>query len=112
MRQSNTERKIHFHYRIIIKSNVNSPGQHHEVVVKKTPSIQHDPLRIYSVYRFQIYLLGFILTQFCLGFANYHSQTNNLQNVHTLHCSLYTVHYVPYRPELNAKETSKGVDLL
>ena len=44
---------------------------------------------------------------FCLGFANNVCQTNKLKTVHTLQCTLYTVHYVPHRPEFSTLETSK-----
>ena len=43
----------------------------------------------------------------CSDFANYVDQTNKLRIVHTFHCTLYTVHYVPYRPELHSLETSQ-----
>ena len=29
-------------------------------------------------------------------------------NVHTLQCTLYTVHYTQYRPELSSPEISQG----
>ena len=41
------------------------------------------------------------------GFANNVGQTNELRTVHTLQCTLYTVHYVPYRPEFSTLETSQ-----
>ena len=44
---------------------------------------------------------------FCLGFANHVFQTNKLKTVHTLQCTLYTVHYVPHRPEFSTLETSE-----
>ena len=44
---------------------------------------------------------------FCLGFANHVCQTNKLKTVHTLQCTLYTVHYVPYRQEFSKIETSQ-----
>ena len=43
----------------------------------------------------------------CLGFANHVFQTNKLNTVHTLQCTLYTVHYVPHRPEFSTLETSE-----
>ena len=43
---------------------------------------------------------------FCLGFANFDSQTNKLHDVQTLHCKWYTVHYVP-EIELSRPETSQ-----
>ena len=46
--------------------------------------------------------------KFCLGFANHVCQTNKLKTVHTLQCTLYTVHYVQHRPELSTLETSQG----
>ena len=44
---------------------------------------------------------------FCLGFANHVFQTNKLNTVHTLQCTLYTIHYVPYRQEFSTLETSQ-----
>ena len=44
---------------------------------------------------------------FCLGFANHVCQTNKLKTVHALQCTLYTVHYVPHRPEFSTLETSE-----
>ena len=41
------------------------------------------------------------------SFVNHIRQTNKLQAVHTLHCTLDTLHYVPYRPELTTPETSQ-----
>ena len=48
-----------------------------------------------------------ITCRFCLRFANHVCQTNKLKTVHTLQCTLYTVHYVPHRPEFSTLETSK-----
>ena len=45
--------------------------------------------------------------RFCLGFANHVCQTNKLKTVHALQCTLYTVHYVPHRPEFSTLETSE-----
>ena len=45
---------------------------------------------------------------FCLGFANINSQTNKLLSVLTLHCTVYTLQYVPYIWELSKPETSQG----
>ena len=45
---------------------------------------------------------------FCLGFANLYSQTNKLLSVLTLHCTVYTLQYVPYIWELSKPETSQG----
>ena len=45
---------------------------------------------------------------FCLGVAKPDSQTHKLLVVHTLHCTLYTVQYVPYMQELSKLETSQG----
>ena len=44
---------------------------------------------------------------FGLGFGNHFCQTNKLETVHTLQCTLYTVHNVPYRQEFSTLETSK-----
>ena len=44
---------------------------------------------------------------FGLDFGNHVCQTNKLKTVHTLQCTLYTVHYVPYRPEFSTLETSQ-----
>ena len=44
---------------------------------------------------------------FCLGFANNFCQTNKLKTVHTLQCTLYTVHCVPQRPEFSTLEKSE-----
>ena len=44
---------------------------------------------------------------FSLGFANHVFQTNKLKTVHELKCTLYTVNYVPYRPEFRTLETSQ-----
>ena len=33
---------------------------------------------------------------FCLGFANLNTKTNKLLYVLTLHCTVYTLQYVPY----------------
>ena len=43
----------------------------------------------------------------CLCFVIHVGQTNELKTVHTLQCTLYTVHYVPYRQELSKSETSQ-----
>merc|ERR1711954_279512 len=45
---------------------------------------------------------------FSLGFENTDYQTNKLQNAHALQFTLYTVHYVPHRPEFSTLETSQG----
>ena len=45
---------------------------------------------------------------FCLGFANIYSQTNKLLSVLTLHCTVYTLQYVPYIKGLSRAETSQG----
>ena len=37
----------------------------------------------------------------CLSFAQLDSQTNKLLAVHALHCTVYTVQYVPYMQELS-----------
>ena len=48
-----------------------------------------------------------ISLSFCLGFANHVCQTNKLKTVHTLQSALYTLHYVPYRPEFSTLKTNK-----
>ena len=56
-------------------------------------------------------LFFFLMTaslSFCLGFANHVGQTNKLKIVHTFQCTLYKVHYVPYRSELSTPKTSQG----
>ena len=45
--------------------------------------------------------------RFCLGIANHVCQTNKLKTVHALQRTLYTVHYVPHRPEFSTLETSQ-----
>ena len=44
---------------------------------------------------------------FGLDFGNHVCQTNKLKTVHALQCTLYTVHYVPHRPEFSTLETSE-----
>ena len=44
---------------------------------------------------------------FCWGFSNHVCQRNKLKSVHALQCTLYTVHYVPYRQEFSTLETSQ-----
>ena len=44
---------------------------------------------------------------FGLGFANHVYQTNKLKTVHTLQCTLNTVHYVPYPSEFNTLDFHK-----
>ena len=47
--------------------------------------------------------------KYCLGFAiaNHVCHTNKIKTVHTLQCTLYTVHYIPHRPELSTLEKSQ-----
>ena len=45
---------------------------------------------------------------FSLGFANLDSQTNKLLSLLTLHCTVYTLQYVPYIKGLSRAETSQG----
>ena len=45
---------------------------------------------------------------FCLGFANLDGQTKKLPSVHTLHCTVNTLQYVPYILELSKPETSQS----
>merc|ERR1712081_141705 len=49
---------------------------------------------------------------FSSGFANLHSQKNKLLYELTLHCKVYTLHYIPYTKELSRPETSQGQGLL
>ena len=44
---------------------------------------------------------------FCLGYVNHVCPTKKckLWIHYTVHCTLYTVHSVPYRPELSTPET-------
>ena len=44
---------------------------------------------------------------FCVDIVNQVFPINKLQTVPTLHCTLYTVDYAPYRLELGTQETSK-----
>ena len=46
-----------------------------------------------------------------LGFANLDNQTNKILYVLTLHCKVYTLHYIPYTKELSSPETSQGQGL-
>ena len=65
---------------------------------------------LFEILTFYVYNLILRISfglSFCLGFANHICQTNKLQTAHTLHCTLDTVHYEPYRPELSTSETSK-----
>ena len=51
-------------------------------------------------------MLKILLTHaFC--FANNVCKTNKLKTIHTLQCTLYTAHFVPYRQELSTQETSQ-----
>ena len=53
-------------------------------------------------------VLKVLITQsFCLGLVNHVCQTNKHKTVHTLQCTLYTVHCVPQRPEFSTLEKSE-----
>ena len=53
-------------------------------------------------------LIFILFTQrYCLGFANHLCPTKELKTINTLQCTLYTVHYVSYRPEFSTLETSQ-----
>ena len=56
---------------------------------------------------FHIFLKISFRVSFCLAYVNHVCPTNKLQLVHTLHCTLYTVHYAQYRAELSTPETSQ-----
>ena len=45
---------------------------------------------------------------FCLHFDKLYSQINKLSAVHTLHCKVYTVQYVPYIQEFSKPEIDQG----
>ena len=44
---------------------------------------------------------------FCLHFAYHVCQTKKLKTVHILQCTLYMVHYGPYRPEFSTLKSSQ-----
>ena len=54
---------------------------------------------------FNFYCILFRLS-FCLCFVNPVGPTKKLQTLLTLNCTLYTVHYLLYRPELSTPETN------
>ena len=65
----------------------------------------------FAILTFYVDDLGFQISfrlPFCLGFVNPDSKTSKLKSVVTLHCTLYTVQYVPYGQELSTPETCQG----
>ena len=45
---------------------------------------------------------------FCICLFNHDSHTNKHKALNTLQCTLYSILYVPYRPEPSTPETSQG----